>query len=99
MTLNVLITGATGKVGRATLSALRNKDARVVAFVRDPARAARAIEQDVELRVGDLSDEASFATALGGIDAVLLASGNDPGCGTSSSARREQSLEVRCGEW
>lgn len=97
MTLNVLITGATGKVGRATLSALRNKDACVVAFVRDPARAARAIEQDVELRVGDLSDEASFATALGGIDAVLLASGNDPGMRDQqlSAARAIAGSEVR----
>ncbi len=97
MTLNVLVTGATGKVGRATLSALRNKDARVVAFVRDPARAARAIEQDVELRVGDLSDEASFATALGGIDAVLLASGNDPGMRDQqlSAARSIAGSDVR----
>jgi len=79
MTLNLLVTGATGTVGRATLSALRDKDVHVVAFVRDPARAARALGQDVDLRVGDFSDEASLIEALAGIDAVLVASGNDPG--------------------
>jgi uncharacterized protein YbjT (DUF2867 family) len=97
MTLNVLVTGATGKVGLATLSALRDKDARVVAFVRDPVRAAHALEQDVELRVGDLADEASLIKALAGIDAVLLASGNDPGMREQqlSAARAIARSEVR----
>jgi len=78
MSVNVLVTGATGTVGRATLSALRDRDVHAAAFVRDRARATHALGPDVELRVGDFSEERSLATALDGIDAVLLASGNDP---------------------
>ena len=39
MALNVLVTTATGKVGRATIAALGDRNARVAAYVRDPDRA------------------------------------------------------------
>lgn len=75
---DVLITGATGQVGRATFDALAGMSARPIAYVRDPERARALLGRDVELRAGDLADAGALRTALAGIDAVLLCSGNDP---------------------
>ncbi len=74
----ILVIGATGTVGGATLRALQAADADPIAFVRDPDRAAHALGDQVPLRVGDLFDEASVLAALEGIEAALLCSGNDP---------------------
>ncbi|HVP02656.1 MAG TPA: NAD(P)H-binding protein [Solirubrobacteraceae bacterium] len=78
MALNILVTGATGTIGHATIAALGEHDARVAAYVRDPARARAVLGPEIEMRTGDLADEAALRQALAGIDAVLLASGNDP---------------------
>jgi uncharacterized protein YbjT (DUF2867 family) len=78
MTPTVLVTGATGTVGRATIAALREASAQPVAFVRDPERAAQALGAGTPLRFGDLTKEWSLAAALDGVDAVLLCSGHDP---------------------
>jgi len=78
MTGPILIIGATGTVGGATLRALGAAGAEPIAFVRDPERAARALGESVPLRVGDLAEEASVRTALEGIDGALLCSAHDP---------------------
>lgn len=74
----ILITGATGRVGRAAVAAVREQGVAVGVFVRDPARAREILGPDVDLRTGDLADEGALREALTGVDAVLLASGNDP---------------------
>ena len=78
MTGPILIMGATGTVGRATLEALKSEGIEGIAFVRDPDAAARLLGDDAPLRVGDLADEASLRKALDDIDAVVLCSGHDP---------------------
>ena len=78
MAAAVLIMGATGTVGGATLAALRASGADAVAFVRDPRRAAELLGAEQPVRVGDLRDPESVTAALEGIDCVLLCSGNDP---------------------
>jgi uncharacterized protein YbjT (DUF2867 family) len=78
MTPSILVMGATGSVGRATVAALRDAGARPAALVRDPERGAQVLGAGMPLHVGDLHDEGSIAAALEGIDAVLLCSGNDP---------------------
>jgi uncharacterized protein YbjT (DUF2867 family) len=70
----ILVTGATGRVGGALVPLLKRAGASVVALVRDPKRAAALKSQGVELRQGDLSDPASLAPALAGIDKAFLAS-------------------------
>jgi uncharacterized protein YbjT (DUF2867 family) len=60
MTPRVLVTGATGRVGRATIAALRGAELPVAAFVRDPDRAREILGPDIELRAGDLGDEATL---------------------------------------
>ncbi len=68
--MRVLVTGATGKAGRATVRALLDRGAEVRALVRDPATAD--LPEGVEIVRGDLSDPAH---ALEGMDAAHLLSG------------------------
>jgi uncharacterized protein YbjT (DUF2867 family) len=79
MAAPVVIIGATGKVGGATLAALREAGVEAVAFVRDRDRAAEHLGPDQPVRVGDLTDKRSVAAALQGIERVHLCSGHDPG--------------------
>jgi uncharacterized protein YbjT (DUF2867 family) len=83
----ILVIGATGNVGGATLAALRGQGVEAIAFVRDARRAAEVLGPEQPLRVGDLGDRRSLDAALAGIERVLLCSGNDP-------ALREQQLNA-----
>lgn len=68
----MLVTGAAGLVGTHTCRELIRRGWKVRALVRDPARSAsRLVEQNVELRVGDIRDEAALADALRGAVAVV----------------------------
>lgn len=70
----VLVTGATGFIGRRLAMTLRERGARVRALVR----LERAIPLDwngVEIAIGDLADAASLARACAGIDTVIHAAG------------------------
>ena len=68
----MLVTGAAGLVGTHTCRELIRRGWKVRALVRDPARSAsRLVEQNVELRVGDIRDEAALADALRGAAAVV----------------------------
>jgi len=68
----ILVTGATGKVGRSLVGALLAGGARVAVLTRNPARAAELWPgAALELRAGDLTDPASLGGVLQGIDTVL----------------------------
>jgi nucleoside-diphosphate-sugar epimerase len=69
--MNILVTGATGKVGSRLAKRLAQRGDQVRALVRDPARAADLREHRVELAVGDLLDPSSLAFAVRGVDAVV----------------------------
>lgn len=69
--MNILVTGATGKVGSRLAKRLARRGARVRALVRDRARAAELSAAGVELAVGDLLDDGSLAGAVRGVDAVV----------------------------
>ena len=79
MAPSILVMGATGNVGGATLAALRAGGVEAIAFARDRQRAAERLGPEQAVRVGDLSDTSTLAAALEGIEQVLLCSGNDPG--------------------
>lgn len=66
----ILVTGATGKVGRELVSGLLGRSVEIRALVRKPDTAG--FPGDVELAVGDLSDPQSVADHVGGVDAVFL---------------------------
>jgi uncharacterized protein YbjT (DUF2867 family) len=73
--MTVLVTGATGNVGRAVVAELRRLGMPVRAFVRDPAADLGA---GVELACGDFEDPASIGRALAGVDRVFLSSADGP---------------------
>jgi dihydroflavonol-4-reductase len=63
----VLVTGATGFLGRHVIEALAEHEVR--ALVRRP------VDLGVETAVGDVTDPASLQRAVGGVDAVIHAAG------------------------
>jgi uncharacterized protein YbjT (DUF2867 family) len=74
----VLVTGATGNVGRSVVADLGERGMPVRALVRDPDKGAQLLGDGVELVVGDLSDGLSVRRAVEGVDRVLLSSGDGP---------------------
>ena len=68
----ILVTGATGNVGRPLVRELAASGARVRALVRDDARAAALLPAGVERVVGDLGDPASLPAAFDGARRVFL---------------------------
>lgn len=66
----VLVTGATGNIGRRVVSELLAADARVRALTRNPELAR--LSPGVEVVRGDLTDAATLEPCLAEIDAVFL---------------------------
>ena len=77
--MTILVTGATGQLGRLVVQSLLERGAdpqSIVAGARDTAKAA-----DLGVRVAhlDYTDPRSIAAALDGVDSVLLISGSEVG--------------------
>jgi NAD(P)H dehydrogenase (quinone) len=71
------ITGATGKLGRATLKFLearRMPAANILALARDPAKASDLAARGVQVRQGDYTDAGSLERAFNGADRLLFIS-------------------------
>ena len=66
----IVMTGATGTVGREALRLLRDSGAKALAVSRDPDRAA--LPEGVRVVRGDPSDPGTLAPALDGAEALLL---------------------------
>lgn len=71
----VLVTGGTGNVGNAIARALVAAGREVRALVRDPERACRVLPVECSPVRGDVTDPASVAASLAGVDAVFHAAG------------------------
>lgn len=69
--MNILITGATGKVGSRLAKRLVQQGYVVRAVVRDAARAAELPDHGIRLVIGDLMQPASLAAAVQGVEAVV----------------------------
>jgi len=72
MAKTVLVTGATGTVGRDVAKLLSKKGAAVRAGVRDQAKARQRFDDDIALATFDFEDDSSFAGALDGVAKVFL---------------------------
>ncbi len=77
--MTILVTGSTGSLGRLVIASLVERGAdpqSIIAGARDVAKA-----EDLGVRVAhlDYSDPTSVASALEGVDAVLLISGSEVG--------------------
>ncbi|QUH03401.1 NmrA family NAD(P)-binding protein [Saccharopolyspora erythraea] len=68
--MTILVTGATGNVGRHVVDQLLRAGRRVRALTRNPATAK--LPEGVEVVAGDLSEPASLAPALAGVTAMHL---------------------------
>jgi len=71
----ILVTGATGTTGTATLNSLIARGASVRAFTRRPDA---VLPGGVERAVGSFDDPASLAPAMNGIDSAFLVTLPDP---------------------
>lgn len=80
--MTLVITGATGELGRLVVSSLLSKGVpadQVVALGRNEERLAALADLGVTTRPVDYADAAGLADALAGADRVLLISGNEVG--------------------
>ncbi|MHA1734808.1 MAG: NAD-dependent epimerase/dehydratase family protein [Candidatus Thorarchaeota archaeon] len=68
--VRVLVTGASGFIGRRLLKHLAGEDHELVAFVRRTSN-TRGFPENVELREGDLLDPPSIEAAVKDIDVVI----------------------------
>jgi uncharacterized protein YbjT (DUF2867 family) len=71
----ILVAGATGNAGGATVRGLLDAGAEVRALVRDPA--AAELPSDVQVVAGDLNRPDSLHEAIAGAEAAFLLSGYD----------------------
>ena len=86
----ILITAATGQVGRAALKALVGAGSEVRALVRDPS--PFEAQEGVQVVHGDFEDDTSIAKALKGVSVMLLAGRDSP---DSVSQHRRVLAQVR----
>lgn len=74
----ILVTGATGTIGRDVVRYLGQKNENVRAAVRDQTKGARLLGPGIELCEFDFANEATFGQALAGVGAVFLLPPLDP---------------------
>src|SRR5947209_982543 len=67
----ILVTGATGFVGRHLVARLQTRGEQVRPLVRNAATAQRARATHIEPAIGDVTDPASLRSAMEGVDAVI----------------------------
>jgi NAD(P)H dehydrogenase (quinone) len=78
----IVITGATGQLGRLVLAQLLERGvpaAQIVAAVRNPAKAADLAARGVQVREADYNRPETLAAAFAGADRVLLISSSEIG--------------------
>lgn len=76
----ILVTGATGNYGSATIDFLLQKGIaanNIAALVRDEAKAEALIQKGVTIKIGDYNDYESLLSAFNGVSKLLLISGSD----------------------
>src|SRR5213079_2160011 len=72
MSKPVLVTGATGTIGRDVAKRLSEKDVSVRAGVRDQAKARNQFGANIALAPFDFENEKTFFGALEGVEKVFL---------------------------
>jgi len=76
----ILITGANGHFGKATIDHLLKKGVTpntIAALVRDETKATALKEKNVSIKIGDYDNYQSLVEAFTGVDKLLLISGTD----------------------
>jgi NAD(P)H dehydrogenase (quinone) len=88
----ILITGATGQLGGATLDFVLNakNNNNIAVMARDAVKAAALKTKNVEVRIADYNDYGSLVAAFEGVDILLFVSSASP----ESSERRQHHINV-----
>ncbi|RWC77669.1 MAG: SDR family oxidoreductase [Mesorhizobium sp.] len=93
MTATLLVTGASGQLGRSVINHLLDTfeipAARIIATTRTPANLADLSARGVTVREADFDDQTSLAKAFAGADRALIISTNELAI---QGKRREQQL-------
>jgi nucleoside-diphosphate-sugar epimerase len=71
MTMNIMVTGATGRIGSRLIARLLERGHSVHLLVRHPAKAIHFKNQGVEIIPGDLLIPESYANNVLGMDAII----------------------------
>lgn len=74
----ILITGATGRIGRRVVAGLVSADQPVRVLVRDKEKAKRILPTGIEVFTGNLADYDLVKSAIDGTESVMLLSPVDP---------------------
>ncbi|WP_394846083.1 SDR family oxidoreductase [Pendulispora brunnea] len=74
----ILVTGATGTIGRALMNELRAARVPRRAMARDAVKAKSLLGDDEDIVQADFTDAASLAAAVDGVDAVFLLTAGGP---------------------
>ncbi len=72
MSNKILVTGATGTIGKAVVKTLKAEKASFVAAVRNKVTASEKLGDDVELVTFDFEDATTYEAAIEGVDKVFL---------------------------
>ncbi|WP_027051215.1 SDR family oxidoreductase [Mesorhizobium erdmanii] len=98
MTATLLVTGASGHLGRSVINHLLDTfkvpASRIIATTRTPASLADLAARGVTVREADFDDQASLAKAFAGTDRALIISTNELAI---QGKRREQQLAAVAG--
>jgi uncharacterized protein len=94
--MRVLITGATGFIGRALVPVLQREGHAIVAWVRSESRAQARLGADIET-VDAGTGAGALAAAIEGCDAVVNLAGEPIAAGRWSAARRKRLRDSRVG--
>lgn len=73
----ILVTGATGNLGKATINSLLNRGIsanNIAALVRDESKSAEFKSKGIQVRIGDYQNFESLKSAFQGVDKLLLIS-------------------------
>jgi NAD(P)H dehydrogenase (quinone) len=95
----IIVTGATGQLGRAIVEALvkRVSPSQVGASVRNPSKAADLAGLGVRVRQGDFENRADLVQAFEGAEQVLLVSSNARSYGGDPLAQHRTAIDAAIG--
>ena len=68
--INVLVTGASGFAGGVLAGKLIEQGCRVRALVRNPSKLKASIDKDMDVVVGDITDQTAVSKAVEGVETV-----------------------------